>query len=131
MDALHPRLLVADFSEAYAFYAAVLPALAGAKLAAGGGAGPYASWDVEGQGVLSLFDSAVMASSVQIRVPAQPQDAVLLVCRVDDVDQGARVCVAHGATVVAPPTDRPDWGPNLRTAHLRAPGAVLIELQSY
>jgi len=32
---------------------------------------------------------------------------------------------------VVAPADRPEWGPNLRTAHLRDPLGTLIELQSY
>ncbi|MCP2324023.1 putative enzyme related to lactoylglutathione lyase [Hamadaea flava] len=131
MDALHPRLLVADFATAYAFYAAVLPELAGADLAAGGPAGPYASWDVDGQGLLSMFDAKLMAAAVGVETSADPQNSVMLVCRVADVDAGTRTCMEHGASMVAPPTDRPQWGSNLRTAHLRAPGGVLIELQSY
>jgi hypothetical protein len=36
-----------------------------------------------------------------------------------------------GAAVLSPAQDRPQWGPNLRTAHLRAPDGTLLELQSY
>ncbi|NUR71678.1 MAG: glyoxalase/bleomycin resistance/extradiol dioxygenase family protein [Hamadaea sp.] len=131
MDALHPRLLVTDFAAAYAFYAAVLPELAGAELAAGGPTGPYASWDVNGEGLLSMFDAKLMAAAVGVDVPAGAQNAVMLVCRVADVDAGTKACLEHGATVVAPPADRPQWGPNLRTAHLRTPDGALMELQSY
>ncbi|MBV1856452.1 VOC family protein [Catellatospora tritici] len=129
MDALHPRLLVTDFSAAFGFYEAVLPELAGAKLAAGGPGGPYAGWDVDGQGLLSLFDRQGMASVVGDETGAT--GAVMLVCRVGDVDAGTRLCLGHGATLVAAPADRPEWGPGLRTAHLRDPEGVLIELQSY
>jgi len=129
MDALHPRLLVADFPAIYGFYSAVLPELAGAQLAAGGSDGPYASWDVDGEGLLSLLDARAMAAVTG--ADPMPGDAVMVVCRVANVDDGARLCLAHGATLVTPPADRPDWGPNLRTAHLRDPGGVLIELQSY
>jgi catechol 2,3-dioxygenase-like lactoylglutathione lyase family enzyme len=134
MDALHPRLLVTDFPEAFAFYEAELPKLAGAHLAAGGATGPYASWDVGGEGLLSLFDRkgferAGLASAAAAAAGAA--DGVMLVCRVSDVDEGARLCLEHGAVLVAPAVDRPEWGPGLRTAHLRDPGGVLIELQSY
>src|SRR5690349_3191227 len=117
MDALHPRLLVNDFGAVFAFYAAVLPELAGAQLSAGGPEGPYASWDVGGQGLLSMFDARMMGRAVGTDVTTG--GAVMLVCRVADVDEGADLCQAHGATVVTPPADRPEWGPNLRTAHLR------------
>jgi predicted enzyme related to lactoylglutathione lyase len=59
------------------------------------------------------------------------QDAAMLVCRVDTVDEALAVCLEHGATLVAGATDRPRWGPGLRTAHLRDPDGNLIELQSY
>lgn len=129
MDALHPRLLVTDFAAAYAFYEAVLPKVAGAALAAGGPGGPYASWDVDGQGVLSLFDRRGMAFLLADRVGET--GPVIFVCRVDDVDAAARLCVEHGADLVAPPTARPEWGAGLRTAHVSDPEGVVIELQSY
>ncbi|GLW30607.1 VOC family protein [Actinoplanes regularis] len=129
MDALHPRLLVDDFPAVFAFYAAVLPALAGAHLAAGSPEGPYASWDVGDQGLLSILDARMMSGATGAEVTTG--GAVMLVCRVAKVDDGTDLCQAHGATVVAPPADRPEWGPNLRTAHLRDPEGTLIELQSY
>jgi predicted enzyme related to lactoylglutathione lyase len=129
MDALHPRLLVDDFPTVFAFYAAVLPKLAGAQLAAGGPDGPYASWDAGDQGLLSMCDARMMSRAAGAEVTTG--GAVMLVCRVADVDDGADLCRAHGATVVSPPADRPEWGPNLRTAHLRDPQGTLIELQSY
>ncbi|PXX65199.1 putative enzyme related to lactoylglutathione lyase [Nocardia tenerifensis] len=135
MDALHPRLLVSRFAECFAFYAAVLPELIGAELIKGTPAGPYANWDVDEQAVLILFDRAAMAEVVgtaALPPHAGPaQDSVMFVCRVDNVDTGLELCVRHGATVVAAPTDRHAWGPNLRTAHLRDPDGTLIELQSY
>ncbi len=55
----------------------------------------------------------------------------MLVCRVDAVDAALAVSLEHGGTLVVGATDRPQWGPNLRTAHLRDPDGNLIELQSY
>ena len=135
MDALHSRLLVTRFPEMYGFYQAVLPEMLGAKLMKGGPEGPYANWDVEDQAVLVLFDRATVArlagTSKLPAVAAPAQDRTMFVCRVDDVDAGAALCVRNGATLVVGPTDRPDWGPSLRTAHLRDPEGNLIELQSY
>ncbi|MEY9887853.1 putative enzyme related to lactoylglutathione lyase [Catenulispora sp. MAP5-51] len=135
MDALHSRLLVTRFGEMFDFYQAVLPGMLGAKLIKGSPAGPYANWDIEDQAVLVLFDRATMAAvagTAELPATAAPaQDHTMFVCRVDDVDAGAELCVRHGATLVAAPTDRPDWGPTLRTAHLRDPEGNLIELQSY
>lgn len=135
MDALHSRLLVTRFAEMFGFYQAVLPEMLGAKLIKGTPAGPYANWDVEDQAILVLYDRATLATVVgtgALPVAAPPaQDHTMFVCRVDDVDGGADLCVRHGATLVVAPTDRPEWGPTLRTAHLRDPEGNLIELQSY
>ncbi len=135
MDALHPRLLVDRFAESFEFYDAVLPELFGATLMRGTAAGPYANWDVDGQGILVLFDRAALAATIgsadlPTSAPAV-QDRVMFVCRVTDVDAGLALCLRHGGTLVSDATDRPEWGPGLRTAHLRDPEGHLIELQSY
>lgn len=135
MDALHPRLLVTNFPTMFAFYQAILPDLLGAKLMKGTPAGPYANWDVENQAILVLFDQAAMAkvtgTSTLPPTTAPAQDHTMFVCRVDDVGAAADLCLRHGATLVTPPTARPEWGPTLRTAHLRDPEGNLIEVQSY
>ena len=135
MDALYPRLLVSHFAECFELYNAVLPQLVGAKLIKGTAAGPYANWDVDDRAVLVLFDRTAMAEvagTAALPATAAPaQDAVMFVCRVADVDAGLRLCLRNGATPVAAAVDRPEWGPNLRTAHLRDPAGTLIELQSY
>nr|WP_042447356.1 VOC family protein [Streptacidiphilus jiangxiensis] len=135
MDALHPRLLVDRFADAFAFYDAVLPELFGARLMKGTAAGPYANWDVDDEAILVLFDRAALAGTIgsdhlPTAAPAA-QDRAMFVCRVGDVDAGLALCLQHGGTAVTEPTDRPDWGPGLRTAHLRDPEGHLIELQSY
>lgn len=139
MDALHPRLLVHRFAETFAFYDAVLPDLVGAVRMKGSAAGPYANWDVDGQGVLVLFDRAAMAGVVGTSdLPApgdagarEAQDSVMWVCRVSYVEAGLALCLKHGGTLVTAAADRPEWGPGMRTAHLRDPEGTLIELQSY
>jgi predicted enzyme related to lactoylglutathione lyase len=134
MDALHPRLLVTRFAEMFDFYQAVLPEMLGAKLMKGSADGPYANWDIEDQAILILFDRTAMAAlagTQNLPAAAPAQDHTMFVCRVKDVDAGAELCARHGATPVAGPTDRPEWGPTMRTAHLRDPEGNLIELQSY
>lgn len=135
MDALHPRLLVSGFTECFRFYDAVLPTLVGAVRASGSESGPYAHWDVDGQGVLVLFDRGAMAAVAGTgHLPAEApasQDRSMFVCRVADVDAALAHCLAHGAAPVAGACDRPEWGPGLRTAHARDPEGHLIELQSY
>ena len=137
MDALHPRLLVSPsrFAETFRFYAAALPKLIGAHLVNGTEDGPYANWDCGEQGVLILFDRGAMAATIGTAdLPATPgpaQDTTMLVCRVDAVDEALALCLEHGATLVAEAMDRPQWGPTLRTAHVRDPDGNLIEIQSY
>ncbi len=135
MDALHPRLLVTRFAECFRFYDAVLPELLGAVRMKGAEQGPYANWDVAGEGVLVLFDRAAMAAvtgTAGLPAASGPiQDGVMFVCRVPDVAAGLALCLAHGGELVADAVDRPQWGPGLRTAHLRDPEGTLIELQSY
>ncbi|MET8544791.1 VOC family protein [Kitasatospora sp. NPDC004799] len=136
MDALYPRLLVSRFAECFGFYRAVLPPLTGAALAKGAPEGPYANWDVADQTLLALFDRSAMAAALgTAELPGHPaapaQDAAMLVLRVDDVDAALDLCLRHGGTPAAPAADRPEWGPTLRSAHLRDPDGRLIELQSY
>ncbi|MFJ4657535.1 VOC family protein [Nocardia sp. NPDC088792] len=135
MDALHPRLLVDRFAAGFEFYDAVLPALFGARLRKGTAAGPYANWDVDDQAILVLFDRAALAATIGTTdLPASTpaaQDRAMFVCQVADVDEGLALCLKHGGILVTEATDRPEWGPGLRTAHLRDPEGHLIELQSY
>jgi predicted enzyme related to lactoylglutathione lyase len=132
MDALHPRLLTSDFAAAFRFYDAVLPRLIGACRTRGDAAGPYASWDVDGQGAVMLLDAAAMAAVTGGGDgPAGPQDRAMLVSRVADVTEAYELCLRLGADPVAPPTARPEWGPTMRTAHVRDPEGNLLELQSY
>ncbi len=130
MDVLHPRLLVSRFADSFRFYDAVLPELIGATRTRGGEEGPYASWDVGTEGVLALFDRALMAGVVGDG-DGTVQDRAMFVSRVGDVDKGFALCVRHGARPVSEPADRPEWGPGMRVAHLRDPEGNLLELQSY
>ncbi|WP_049652910.1 VOC family protein [Kitasatospora sp. MY 5-36] len=142
MDALYPRLLATRFAECFGFYRAVLPPLTGATLVKGSPEGPYANWDLADQALLALFDRSAMAAALATAEPpghtsaptvpaALAQDAAILVLRVADVDAALDLCLRHGGTPVAPATDRPEWGPTLRSAHLRDPDGRLVELQSY
>ncbi|MEU7553920.1 VOC family protein [Streptomyces sp. NPDC044571] len=131
MDALHPRLLTARFDATFRFYDALLPALLGATRTRGSAEGPYASWDVGDQGVLALLDRVATPAPATPRPAAAPDDRTMLVSRVPDVDAAYAACLAHGATPAAPPADRPEWGPTLRTAQVRDPEGNLWELQSY
>ena len=135
MDALYPRLLVQRFAECFRFYDAVLPKTSGAHRVKGTEAGSYAQWDRGDQALVILYDRGTMAEIVgaaHLPVRASPaQDTAMLVCRVDDVDAALALGLDHGGELVVDATDRPQWGPNLRAAHVRDPDGNLIEFQSY
>ena len=134
MDALYPRLLVDDFDAATRFWSAALRDLLGAQPVKVLPEHGYANWDVDGQAVLVLYTREAIARTVGTEAlpsRAPGQDTSMLVLRVEDVDEAARKLAGHGAVVVVEPRDRPEWGPNLRTAHLRDPEGNLVELQSY
>lgn len=134
MDALYPRLLVEDFDTAGRFWTAALRDLLGIEPANVVPAAGYASWDLAGETVLALFSRKALAQAVGtdgLPSAAPAQDSAMLVLRVGDVADVANCLSRHGASVLAGAQDRPDWGPNLRTAHLRSPEGTLVELQSY
>ncbi|TYK43448.1 VOC family protein [Actinomadura decatromicini] len=130
MDALYPRLLVDDFEPAARFYAAALRELLGIEPVKLLPAAEYANWDLGGEGALVVMGRARIAEAIGSTGPSG-QDAAMLVFRVDDVDAAAKTLGGLGATLVAGARDRPEWGPGLRTAHLRDPAGNLLELQSY
>ncbi|MBR7832897.1 VOC family protein [Actinospica durhamensis] len=122
------RVLVDDFTASYHFYHHVLglePQSANQE------SGPYACFeDPDGGADVALFERRFMAASIGAPYPERgTADHAVLVFRVDDVDDTYAKAVAAGATSVAEPTARPDWG--LRSAHLRAPEGTLIELCAY
>ncbi|MGI5330083.1 VOC family protein [Actinomadura nitritigenes] len=133
MDALYPRLLVDDFDACARFYTAALDELLGIRPVKMLPAARYANWDRGDECVLVLMGRTRMAETVGTAdLPAPSgQDGSMLVFRVDDVEKAAAALTALGGRVVAAPADRPEWGPGLRTAHLRDPGGNLLELQSY
>ncbi len=134
MDALYPRLLVRDFDASVRFWTAALRDLLGIEPVKVIPEARYANWDLDGQAVLVLYGRDNIARAVGTEAlpeSAAAQDTGMLVMRVADTDDAAARLAACGATVVAPPQDRPEWGPGLRSAHLRDPEGNLIELQSY
>ncbi|MES9539730.1 VOC family protein [Spirillospora sp. NPDC049024] len=133
MDALYPRLLVDDFPACARFYEAAMRALLGIEPVKLLPEAEYANWDLRGEAVLVVMGRARMAKAVGTAdLPAPSgQDGAMLVLRVADVDAAAGTLRGLGAAQVAGPRDRPEWGPGLRTAHLRDPGGNLLELQSY
>jgi predicted enzyme related to lactoylglutathione lyase len=134
MDVLYPRLLVRDFPAAVDFYRGVLAELFDVRPVKVIPEAAYANWDIDGQAGLVLYDRSVMADTIgttALPAMAESHDAAMLVFKVDSVDDAVAVLEKYGAAVLAPAQDRPQWGPTLRTAHLRAPDGTLVELQSY
>lgn len=134
MDALHSRLLVEDFESAARFWTAALRDLLSIEPVKVLPEAGYANWDLNGEAVLVLYARRNIAMTIGTHVlppRAEAQDAAMLVFRVAEVDGAARSLAAHGAELLVDPQDRPDWGPGLRTAHLRTPDGTLVELQSY
>lgn len=134
MDALYPRLLVEDFDTAARFWTAALRDLLGIEPVKVIPQAGYANWDLGGEAALTLFSRTALARAIgteALPAHAPAQDAAMLVLRVDDVEAAAGTLAAYGASVVTGPRDRPEWGPGLRTAHLRTPDGSLVELQSY
>ncbi len=76
-----------------------------------------------------MIAGTIGTDSLPVEAPAQ--DSMMLVFKVDDVEAAAKTFEEFGATLVVPAQDRPQWGPGLRTAHLRDPEGRLLELQSY
>ncbi len=134
MDVLYPRLLVRDFPAAVDFYRNVLQELYDVQPVKVIPEAQYANWDLDGQAGLVLFGRTMIAQTIgtgELPQEATAQDTSMLVLKVDSVDSAVELVEKFGATVLAPAQDRPQWGPNLRTAHLRAPDGTLLELQSY
>ncbi|MCH5677247.1 VOC family protein [Streptomyces gilvus] len=134
MDALCSRLLVEDFDTAARFWTEALRDLLGVEPFKVVPEPGYANWDLGGEAVLVLHSRGTMAEVVgtaELPSAAPGQDTAMLVLRVEDVDDAARRLGGHGARVLAEPQDRPEWGPNPRTAHIRTPDGTLVELQSY
>jgi lactoylglutathione lyase len=109
------RLLVDDFSSAFAFYRDTL----GLSGAFGDESSGYASFDT-GSGSVAIFARGGQGEVVELRPPG---DSTLLVLEVDDVDADVARLAAH---VVREPVDQPEWGG--RVAYLRDPSGNLIEL---
>ncbi|GII88002.1 hypothetical protein Ssi03_59920 [Sphaerisporangium siamense] len=130
MDALYPRVLAGDFAGCFRFYDGLLGTVTGGTLVKGDPSGPYANWDLGGEALLALLDRSVM-DAVTALAPPGPTGGVMLVLKVEDVEAAAAVAREHGGRLVAPPAARPQWGPTVRTAHLRDPDGNLVELQSY
>ncbi|WIG58036.1 MAG: hypothetical protein OJF49_000781 [Ktedonobacterales bacterium] len=123
------RLLTGDFPAAFVFWRDVmrLPVKYGPDIP--GTPPDYAYFDF-GEVGLELLKRDDFAATLGEAVPAPAPTgyATLLNLRVDDLDATYADLVGRGATSVAGPHDRPEWG--ARTAHLADPDGHLIEIYS-
>ncbi|HEY7779417.1 MAG TPA: VOC family protein [Ktedonobacterales bacterium] len=123
------RLLVEDFPAVFAFWRDVM-ALPVAFGPDSPGAPPgYAFFTVDETGAaVELMERTAFATALgdAAALPVPVGHEAVLVLKVDDVDATHAACVARGATAVAGPRDRPEWG--ARVAHLSDPEGHLIEL---
>ncbi|MFB6816724.1 glyoxalase/bleomycin resistance/extradiol dioxygenase family protein [Streptomyces sp. NPDC056347] len=130
MPAPYPRILTERYPAAFAFYAAVLPALAGYLPARGDAASGYASWDTpEGATAFAVIRRDMFAGTVPGAPAAGGTPLVVPVADAAAVDEAVALCLRHGGTPVAAARDLPGWG--LRAAHLHDPDGNLLEIQTY
>lgn len=121
------RLLTGDFPPAFTFWRDVMrfPVAFGPDTpGAPAGYAYFATGDVG----LELMSRDSFVAALDEAPPAPPPTGrqTVLIFKVDDVDITYADLVARGATVVAPPKDRPEW--QARTAHLADPDGHLIEI---
>jgi lactoylglutathione lyase len=120
----HVRLLVKDYGACFRFYRDVM----GFEPIWGDESSGYADFDAGGA-ILALFGRGEMAEvvgDVELPTEALAQDTAALIFAVDEVDAATARLREQGATLVAAPADRPEWG--IRTAHFRDPDGNLIEI---
>jgi lactoylglutathione lyase len=116
------RLLVDNFDACFRFYRDVL----GLPVGFGGEGDVYADFRIGNDVSLALFGRRDMAAAIGEQESSARGDQVVITFQVDDLDSAAARLREHNVELVAPPTDRPDWGE--RTAHLRDPDGNLVEI---
>ncbi len=118
------RLLVNDFAASLHFWQQVV----GLPLLFKDEAGEtYAYFQADGVRI-ELLRANYFAVALGATEPVLTQTGYrgAVVFKTDDVDATFAELVERGATVLAPPQDRPEW--HCRAAHLAAPDGYVIEL---
>lgn len=125
---INVRLLVSDFSAAYAFWRDVmrLPVKYGPEME--GMPPDYAYFQAGDEAGIELMPRASMAAALgEAEVaPVAADHQTALVFKVDDVDATYADLVARGAASVAGPREYAEVG--IRTAHVADPDGHLIEV---
>jgi catechol 2,3-dioxygenase-like lactoylglutathione lyase family enzyme len=120
----YTRLLVSNFKACFLFYRDVM----GFQPTYGSEDDIYADFNI-GTLTLALFDRQKMSEAIgtnHLPVQSNAQDKFCIIFSVDDVEAYSQQLVDRGIQLIAPPTDRSDWG--IKTAHFRDPDGNLIEI---
>jgi lactoylglutathione lyase len=122
MQLINVRLLVADVPASIRFWRDVMQL----PMKYGDEAIGYAYFETSSAGVELLWGDAFAAAIGQAAAPAPAGHPAVLVFSVDDVDASYADLVARGATPVAGPQDRAEWG--VRSAQVGDPDGYLVEV---
>jgi len=124
------RLLVRDFDNCYRFYSEKI----GLKVTWGKIGGEYASFDIgleSNKMGFSIFKSDLMAMALgnfNLQLPIKCREKVIIVMKVESVDEVYSKLIEKGVEFVNKPIDMPAWGS--RVVHFRDPEDNLIEIYS-
>ena len=124
MQLINLRLLVGDVPASIRFWRDVMQL----PMKYGDEAIGYAYLETSSAGIELMQRDAFAAAIGQAAAPAPSGHAAVLVFSVDDVDARYAELVARGATPVAGPQDRAEWG--ARSAQLSDPDGYLVEVYS-
>jgi lactoylglutathione lyase len=123
------RLLTADFAASYAFWRDVmqLPVAYGPETPNAPDGYAYLTFGDSTEGGIELFNRDGFAQSIgQTPATGAGSPQIVLVLKVDDTRAAYADLIARGATAVAEPKDRPEWGAT--TAHISDPDGNIIEI---
>ncbi|GGE06713.1 glyoxalase [Marinithermofilum abyssi] len=124
MQLTHTRLLVKNYRDCFLFYRDVL----GFPVLWGDEESLYADFDA-GDAKLALFDRRQMAEAVgndHLPLERKAMDRVVIIFRVENVDETYHGLKEQGVHFVAEPTSREAW--RIRSAQFRDPDGTLIEI---
>jgi lactoylglutathione lyase len=122
MQLINFRLLVGDVSASIRFWRDVMQL----PMKYGDEAIGYAYFETSSAGIELMRRDAFAAAIGTAAPPAPIGHQAVIVFRVDDVDASYADLVARGATPVAGPQDRAEWG--ARSAQVGDPDGYLVEI---
>ena len=122
MQLINVRLLVGDVSASIRFWRDVVQL----PMKYGDEAMGYAYFETSSAGIELMQRDAFAAVIGTAAAPAPAGHPAVMVFSVDDVDASYADLVARGATPVAEPQDRAEWG--ARAAQVGDPDGYLVEI---